>query len=68
MIVNHKIGDLKRFLIEQPCMSVIPDSSRMAIFLYLIAIIFNQAVEKNDPSERGCQTESRLYSRSRGYV
>ena len=54
MIVNHKICDLKRFLIEQPCMSVIPDSSRMAIFLYLIAIIFNQAVEKNDPSERGC--------------
>ena len=31
-------------------------------------IIFDQVIEKNDPSERGCQTESTLCPRSKGYV
>ena len=49
-------------------MSVIPDLPYTTIFLYLIVIIFNQGIEKNDPSERFCQTESTLCPRSKGYV
>ena len=33
--------------------------------LYLIVIIFNQGIEKNDASERGCQTESTQCPRSK---
>ena len=37
----------------------------MTIISYLIVIIFNQGIEKNDASERGCQTESTQCPRSK---
>ena len=32
----------------------------MTIISYLIVIIFNQRIEKNDASERGCQTDQNV--------
>ena len=37
----------------------------MTIYLYLIGMVFNQGIEKNYPSERGCQTKSTLCPRSK---
>ena len=36
--------------------------------LLLTVIIFNQEIEKNDPSEIGWQTESALCPKLKGYI